>query len=113
MLMRDALEVILRYFVAIACGWLAQHGLKDFDSGDKIEAMTTILSCFAVAVGLIWRALYKSTVNYVIERLKARHKTKLIAAANEVKSEAPPAAPPAAAPTVSPSDPMVPLKDAH
>jgi hypothetical protein len=113
MLMRDALEVILRYFVAIACGWLAQHGLKDFDSGDNVQAVTTIMTCVVIAGGLIWRALYKSTVNYVIERLKARHKVKLIAAANEVKAEAPPATSPAAAPAVAPSDPMVPLREAR
>ena len=82
--MSDALELVLRYFVAAGCEWLVQHGLQGFDDGNIVSAVTTIATGAILFACMVGRGLFKSSVSYVIARLKARHKTDLVEAASEV-----------------------------
>lgn len=86
--MSDALELVLRYFVAAICGWLAGHGLKGFADDNIVTAVTTIAGGAIVWLAMVLRGWAKSRVPYVLARLQRHHAPALLAAAKEVKEVA-------------------------
>ena len=81
----NANEIIARYFVTWLCGWLAKHGLPGFDDQSMVGAVAADVLDYGVPGLIVARAIYTSTVDWTLARLKARHKPALIAAANEVR----------------------------
>ena len=82
--MSDALELVLRYLVAAGCGWLVQHGVAGLGDPSMVAALTTIAGGVILWLLTVSRGLAKSTVAYMVARLKARHRTELVAAAADV-----------------------------
>ena len=77
-------EIIVRWFVNWACGWLASHGMPGFDDNNIIVAVTTDIVAYGVPFLLLARALYTRSAKHIADWLAAHHPLKLLETAAEV-----------------------------